>query len=295
MARRFPYSSRRPRVESASNTTPECRIARSSSSLGRAELRNPMQAPSADKRIKPLPKGFLVGSKITLVIPTSTPHIVRLYYSKEYNSHRSTKTPNTLELDGSNTQPGAQRLKKLSTMTQTTTGARRLQIEHDGSNHILDLLPFSAHHTSLQRLALNPTSFLLKGWPVASRDGARPGRALFAAKSFSGSCMGFLAFGVQGSWVFIAPYVHEVPSVAWAQKSSVPISWAVPCVSALADDPSGGFRKGCHACLCLLGLSWLRASGAVSVVVAKPVFSFARCSALEGLSARQIVTISWDP
>ncbi|MQL71353.1 hypothetical protein Taro_003677 [Colocasia esculenta] len=67
----------------------------------------------------------------------------------------------------------------------------------------------------------------------------------------------------------------------------VPVSRAAPCVPALADGPSGGFRKGCRACLCLLGLSWLRGSGAVSVVVATPVFSFAWCSELEGLSARQ--------
>ncbi|MQM08582.1 hypothetical protein Taro_041438 [Colocasia esculenta] len=39
----------------------------------------------------------------------------------------------------------------------------------------------------------------------------------------------------------------------------------------------------------------LRASGAISVVVATPVFSFARCSTFEGLSARQVVTVSWDP
>ncbi|MQM01473.1 hypothetical protein Taro_034226 [Colocasia esculenta] len=45
----------------------------------------------------------------------------------------------------------------------------------------------------------------------------------------------------------------------------VPISRAVPCVPALADDPSGGFRKGCRACLCLLSLSWLQASCDVSV------------------------------
>ncbi|MQM09663.1 hypothetical protein Taro_042540 [Colocasia esculenta] len=30
---------------------------------------------------------------------------------------------------------------------------------------------------------------------------------------------------------------------------------AVSCVPALADDPSGGFRRGYRACLCLLGLS----------------------------------------
>ncbi|MQL97189.1 hypothetical protein Taro_029875 [Colocasia esculenta] len=39
----------------------------------------------------------------------------------------------------------------------------------------------------------------------------------------------------------------------------------MPCVPALADDPSGGFQKGCHACLCQLGLSWLQANCAVSV------------------------------
>ncbi|MQL89368.1 hypothetical protein Taro_021941 [Colocasia esculenta] len=44
-------------------------------------------------------------------------------------------TPNILELEGSNTQPRAQQLQKLSTTTQTTTGARRLQIDHDGSSH----------------------------------------------------------------------------------------------------------------------------------------------------------------
>ncbi|MQL84553.1 hypothetical protein Taro_017060 [Colocasia esculenta] len=40
---------------------------------------------------------------------------------------------------------------------------------------------------------------------------------------------------------------------------------AVPFVPALANGPSGGFRKGCRACLCLLDLSWLQASCAVSV------------------------------
>ncbi|MQL73443.1 hypothetical protein Taro_005795 [Colocasia esculenta] len=94
-----------------------------------------MQASSTDKQIKPLHKGFLGGSEITLVIPTSTPHTVRLHYSKEYNSHWSTTTLNTLELDGSNTQPREQRLQKLSTTAQTTKGAQRLQIEHDGPNH----------------------------------------------------------------------------------------------------------------------------------------------------------------
>ncbi|MQM08261.1 hypothetical protein Taro_041114, partial [Colocasia esculenta] len=37
-------------------------------------------------------------------------------------------------------------------------------------------------------------------------------------------------------------------------------SRALPCVPALADGPSGGFRKGYRACLCLMGLSWLQAS-----------------------------------
>ncbi|MQL78036.1 hypothetical protein Taro_010460 [Colocasia esculenta] len=45
----------------------------------------------------------------------------------------------------------------------------------------------------------------------------------------------------------------------------------MPCVPALADGLSGGFRKGCRACLWPLGLSWLQASCVVSVVVAPPL------------------------
>ncbi|MQL89039.1 hypothetical protein Taro_021613 [Colocasia esculenta] len=48
-------------------------------------------------------------------------------------------------------------------------------------------------------------------------------------------------------------------------------SRAVPCVPALADGPFGSFQKGCRACLCLLGLSSLHASCAISLVVAMPV------------------------
>ncbi|MQL72514.1 hypothetical protein Taro_004856, partial [Colocasia esculenta] len=69
--------------------------------------------------------------------------------------------------------------------------------------------------------------------------------------------------------------------------ASVRVPVEQSCVPTLADGPSGGFRKGCRACLCLLDLSGLRANGVVSVAVAPPVFSFARCSTLEGLSARQ--------
>ncbi|MQL70575.1 hypothetical protein Taro_002912 [Colocasia esculenta] len=42
-------------------------------------------------------------------------------------------------------------------------------------------------------------------------------------------------------------------------SGGVPISRAVPCAPALDDGHSGGFRKGCRACLCLLSLSWLQA------------------------------------
>ncbi|MQL78097.1 hypothetical protein Taro_010516 [Colocasia esculenta] len=70
-------------------------------------------------------------------------------------------------------------------------------------------------------------------------------------------------------------------------SGGVPVSWAVTCVPALADGPSGGFRNECRACLCLLGLSWLQASGAGFCGGCPASFSFARCSALEGLSARQ--------
>ncbi|MQL67889.1 hypothetical protein Taro_000184 [Colocasia esculenta] len=75
----------------------------------------------------------------------------------------------------------------------------------------------------------------------------------------------------------------------------VPVSRAMPCVPALADDPSGGFRKGCRACLCLLGLSWLQASCAGFRGGCPTSFPFARCSALEGLFAKQVVTVTWDP
>ncbi|MQM13534.1 hypothetical protein Taro_046460, partial [Colocasia esculenta] len=57
----------------------------------------------------------------------------------------------------------------------------------------------------------------------------------------------------------------------------VPVSQAVPCVSALADGLSGGSRKGCHACLCLLGLSWIQASRAVSVGSCHASSLFAQC------------------
>ncbi|MQL69935.1 hypothetical protein Taro_002247 [Colocasia esculenta] len=61
------------------------------------------------------------------------------------------------------------------------------------------------------------------------------------------------------------------------------------CVPTLADGPFGGFRKGCRACLCLLGLSWLQASCAGFCGGCPASFSFARCSALEGLSS----SLSW--
>ncbi|MQM08664.1 hypothetical protein Taro_041521 [Colocasia esculenta] len=48
-------------------------------------------------------------------------------------------------------------------------------------------------------------------------------------------------------------------------SGGVPVSQAVPCVPALSYSPSGCFQKGCRACLCLLGLSWLQASCAIFV------------------------------
>ncbi|MQL97296.1 hypothetical protein Taro_029984 [Colocasia esculenta] len=65
------------------------------------------------------------------------------------------------------------------------------------------------------------------------------------------------------------------------------VSRAVSCVPALADGPSGGFRKGCRACLCLLDLSWSQASCVGFCGCCPSSFSFAWCSALESLSARQ--------
>ncbi|MQM02955.1 hypothetical protein Taro_035727 [Colocasia esculenta] len=44
----------------------------------------------------------------------------------------------------------------------------------------------------------------------------------------------------------------------------------MPCVPALADGPSGGFWKGCRACLCLLGLPWLQANCVVVTVTWDP-------------------------
>ncbi|MQL74342.1 hypothetical protein Taro_006699 [Colocasia esculenta] len=78
-------------------------------------------------------------------------------------------------------------------------------------------------------------------------------------------------------------------------SGGVLISWAVSCVLALADGPSGGFQMGYRACLCLLGLSWLQASCAGFCGGCPASFSFPWCSALERLSARQIVTVTWDP
>ncbi|MQM22166.1 hypothetical protein Taro_055214, partial [Colocasia esculenta] len=46
----------------------------------------------------------------------------------------------------------------------------------------LDLLSCLAQQASLQRFPLIPTSFLLKGWPATSGDGARSGKPPLAAK-----------------------------------------------------------------------------------------------------------------
>ncbi|MQM18824.1 hypothetical protein Taro_051821 [Colocasia esculenta] len=75
----------------------------------------------------------------------------------------------------------------------------------------------------------------------------------------------------------------------------VSVSRAVPCVPALADGPSGGFRKGYRACLCFLGLSSLQASCADFCGGCPASSLFARWSALEGLFVRQVVTVTWDP
>ncbi|MQL94444.1 hypothetical protein Taro_027094 [Colocasia esculenta] len=46
----------------------------------------------------------------------------------------------------------------------------------------LNLLPCLAQQASLQRFPSIPTSFLLKGWPATSGDGARSGKPPLAAK-----------------------------------------------------------------------------------------------------------------
>ncbi|MQL88073.1 hypothetical protein Taro_020625 [Colocasia esculenta] len=65
---------------------------------------------------------------------------------------------------------------------------------------------------------------------------------------------------------------------------SVPGSRAVPYVPALADGPSGDFRKACRVCQ-----SCHFCGGCPSSSL------FTRCSALEGLSRSDIVSVAWDP
>ncbi|MQM11507.1 hypothetical protein Taro_044415 [Colocasia esculenta] len=110
-------------------------------------------------------------------------------------------------------------------------------------------------------------------FPVATRFLSRPG-----------ACRGCLAHRVaittaqEGATASGLPRVFPWPRLAcrrgpqgrcalrtfWWERGRLPPCVerlkAVPCVSALADGPSGGFRKGCRARLCLLGLSWLQAS-----------------------------------
>ncbi|MQL86934.1 hypothetical protein Taro_019458, partial [Colocasia esculenta] len=122
----------------------------------------------------------------------------------------------------------------------------------------------------------------------------------------------YVAFRLEGGTLVVTTWWRQVCRHLLDQKAThlwshfgylvsvlfggVPVSQAVPCVPALADGPSRGCsQKWCCACLCLLGLSWLQASRAISLLVATPVFSFTRCSAIQGLSARQVVTITWDP
>ncbi|MQL83320.1 hypothetical protein Taro_015819 [Colocasia esculenta] len=70
-----------------------------------------------------------------------------------------------------------------------------------------DLLPCLAQQASLQRFPLIPTSFLLKGWPATSGDGARFGKLPFATTELLlevvdtlTSCVDTLSRS--GNWVF---------------------------------------------------------------------------------------------
>ncbi|MQL87128.1 hypothetical protein Taro_019667 [Colocasia esculenta] len=100
--------------------------------------------------------------------------------------------------------------------------------------------------------------------------------------------------------VVLAVGFYGCPTPAWRHPARphplhlLPCDQAVPCVSVLADGPSGGFRKGCRACLWPLGLSGVTSQWCCFCWCLPRQFSFAWCSALESLSARQVVTITYD-
>ncbi|MQL75017.1 hypothetical protein Taro_007381 [Colocasia esculenta] len=73
-------------------------------------------------------------------------------------------------------------LESASARTFCSRGTCRIGNPSSTAPLQLDLLPFLAQQASLQRIPLIPTSFLLKGWPATSGDGARSGKPPFAAK-----------------------------------------------------------------------------------------------------------------
>ncbi|MQM21714.1 hypothetical protein Taro_054759 [Colocasia esculenta] len=72
----------------------------------------------------------------------------------------------------------------------------------------------------------------------------------------------------------VAPVGHDL--IAAQEVVAIRFSGRAVCAS-VGHGPSGGFQKGCRACLCLLDLSWLRASGAVFCGGCHASSLFARC------------------
>ncbi|MQM12369.1 hypothetical protein Taro_045286 [Colocasia esculenta] len=75
----------------------------------------------------------------------------------------------------------------------------------------------------------------------------------------------------------------------------IPVSRAVPCVPTLAEGPFWGFPEGVPCVPMPARLVSVTSQLCCFYWWLPRQFSFARCSALEGLSVRQVVTITWDP
>ncbi|MQM20595.1 hypothetical protein Taro_053619 [Colocasia esculenta] len=122
-------------------------------------------------------------------------------------------------------------------------------------------------------VSLSPSGLVVVGWGLLARLGSgllmlnamvrhvtfrSKGGTLFAATCWRQVGRRLLAQKATHLWSHSGCLVSIVPG-------GVSGSRAMPCVPTLVDGPSWGFRKGCRMCLCLLGLSWLQASCAVSV------------------------------
>ncbi|MQM17284.1 hypothetical protein Taro_050254 [Colocasia esculenta] len=122
---------------------------------------------------------------------------------------------------------------------------------------------------------------------------------LGAVHGGTGVCSSLTSWRVHGpGWFFL--WALDVVEVEVAVPGGE-TPFSLGCLVSLGVTPGCSFptsrRSGmgvvracaCWACLgCKPAVMFL-------FVVAMPVFSFARCSALDGLSARQVVTVTWDP